>query len=160
MSQPTAWENIYHFLLYDGAISDILINYSLILLYTIVFYYPWTSSHLNISKLFITIHIFICITLQVIVWFLEDAYGVSLIWCGQLGLLIFVIVHSMYKLKSIIVLKPHLVSVLTGVGAVIYYAIVYPPITTVAHIAAVVVGCLMATTTSCPKIHDITKYKR
>ena len=77
--ERTALESLNHFLLYDKSISDIIINYSLILFYSFILHYPWKVNYLIINKIFITVHFLICAILQVSVWFLADAYGVSLI---------------------------------------------------------------------------------
>ena len=161
LTERTALESFNHFLLYDGSILDIIINHSLILFYSFIFYYPWKVNYLIINKIFITVHILICIILQVSVWFLADAYGVSLIWSGQLGLLIFITLMVTYKLKSLTDVQLHLVLVMApGVGGVLYYALVFPPITTVAHLTAVFVGCMMATTSLCICKHGHNKSKQ
>ena len=110
----TTWTSIHHFLLYDGVISDIIINYSLIILCIAVLYLPGPNHQLGISYLFISIHSLVFLCLQEGVWFLADAYGVSLVWSGQLGLLIIIIILTTDKLKSISTVKPHLGACLTG----------------------------------------------
>ena len=138
------WSSIHHYLLYGGSISDILINYTLIILYSAILYYPW-SSNLLISKPLTTLHILICTCLQVTVWFLADAYGVSLIWSGQLGLLFLILLITCKTSKKtdaqIYILA---MACSAGLAAIIYYAVVYPPITTLAHGVAGMVGFLMA----------------
>ena len=52
------WSSILHYFLLSGSVSDILINYTLIILYSAILYYPW-SSNLLISKLLTTLHIVI-----------------------------------------------------------------------------------------------------
>ena len=65
-----------------------------------------------------------------------------------------------YKLKSLTDVQLHLVAMGPGVGAILYYAMVFPPITTVAHLAAVFVGCMMATTSLCICKHGHNKSKQ
>ena len=138
------WNSIHHYLLYGGSISDILINYTLIILYSAILYYPW-SSNLLISKPLTTLHILICTCLQVTVWFLADAYGVSLIWSGQLGLLILIILITCKEMKKTNVQLCSLVlGCSAGLATILYYAVVFPPITTVAHGVASIVGFVMA----------------
>ena len=80
-------EIVYHYFLYNGSVVDIVINYLLIILYTVTNLIPWTtcSSRRNI---FINLHSLVVMTIQVLCWIFLEAYGVSLIWCGQLGLLL------------------------------------------------------------------------
>ena len=143
------WSSIHHFLLYGGSISDILIKYTLIILYGAILYYPW-SSNLIISKPLTTLHILICTCLQGIIWFLEDAYGVSLIWSGQLGLLILILlIHCKNNKNANDQICCLVMGCAAGLAAILYYAVVFPPITTVAHLAAGVVGFLMALPMAC-----------
>ena len=80
-------------------------------------------------------------------WFLADAYGVSLIWSGQLWLLILTILlwikNRDKRWGQYEILSKTAASTL-GLAAIVYYAIVYPPITTVAHVVAGLVGLLLA----------------
>ena len=83
----TIQELVYHHFLYDGSVPDILINYLLILLYSVV-------TSLPCSGCSCLLHAAVCAGLQLLCWLLADAYGVSLVWCGQLGLLGLVITAS------------------------------------------------------------------
>ena len=73
---------LFHYFLYDYSLSDILINYTLIILFTFInnFY------HQDVNRSLANIHSVIFLLLQVLCWLLLDAYGVSLVWSGQLGL--------------------------------------------------------------------------
>lgn len=91
----TIQELVYHHFLYDGSVPDILINYLLILLYSVLTSLPCSGcSCLAPRCVFTLLHAAVCAGLQLLCWLLADAYGVSLVWCGQLGLLGLVITAS------------------------------------------------------------------
>ena len=73
---------IYHYFLYDYSPSDILINYILILLFTLIN----NCCNQDISRSLANLHTVIFSVLQILCWILLEAYGVSLVWSGQLGL--------------------------------------------------------------------------
>ena len=136
-------EIVYHYFLYNGSVVDIVINYLLIILYTVTNLIPWTtcSSRRNI---FINLHSLVVITIQVLCWIFLEAYGVSLIWCGQLGLLltwllclvrIFHDFNFFMKINCLqLMLRPRTILIsyqlvmktwltLPGLGAIVYYAL-------------------------------------
>ena len=73
---------LYHYFLYNYSLPDIIINYSLIILYTILNNYYKEDFRRFLSNL----HSLTFFVLQVLCWMALDAYGVSLVWSGQLGL--------------------------------------------------------------------------
>ena len=73
---------LYHYFLYDYSLTDILINYSLIILFTLI--NNWGNQ--DIRQSLANLHTVIFSVLQVLCWLLLEAYGVSLVWAGQLGL--------------------------------------------------------------------------
>ena len=86
----TVEETFKHYFLYNGSIIEVVINYTLICLFTIGNHTPWGGC-LTKRNIFINVHTSICILLQVLCWVFLDAYGVSLVWSGQFGLIIFVL---------------------------------------------------------------------
>ena len=118
------WPIIYHYFLYDGSISDIIINYILIILYTIINLTP-CEEVCSRRNIFINIHLAILTAIQVLCWVYLEAYGVSLVWCGELGLLfcvlVFILLRKRINLPREFRIK--MVSTLPGIGAIIYYAI-------------------------------------
>ena len=86
----TVKEVFNHYFLYDGSVVDVFINYSLICLFTVSNFTPWEGC-LTKRNIFVNIHTSICIFLQVLCWVFLDAYGVSLVWCGQFGLMVLVL---------------------------------------------------------------------
>jgi len=150
-------EIVYHYFLYNGSVVDIVINYLLIILYTVTNLIPWTtcSSRRNI---FINLHSLVVMTIQVLCWIFLEAYGVSLIWCGQLGLLLTWLLCLLMLRPRTILISYQLVMktwlTLPGLGAIVYYAISFPLITTVAHVLAVIVGALMAAPLFHKSLHE------
>ena len=134
---------VWHYFLYDGSLTDILINYTLVLIYSLALLLPWQGC-LRPRLLFSLLHTGLCVGLQVGCWVLAEAYGISLVWCGQMGQLT-IIIMEMVSGKTILALvyvkqkimcllqiwKKHfsremyskLICCLPGVGAIIYYYI-------------------------------------
>ena len=92
---------LYHFFLYDGSPPDILINYSLIILFTFIN----NCYNEDMARSLANLHSVIFFVLQMACWLLVDAYGVSLVWSGQLGL-------------SLLLLLERVCCVTTGVDSV------------------------------------------
>lgn len=87
---------VWHYFLYDGSVSDILINYILLIIYSLALLWP-CGGCLQPRAIFTLLHTGLCVGLQVGCWVLADAYGISLIWCGQMGQLS-IIILEMVKL--------------------------------------------------------------
>ncbi|MBX3014608.1 MAG: hypothetical protein KF832_24020 [Caldilineaceae bacterium] len=73
--------------------------------------------------------------LQVALWFLADAVGVSLIWCAMAGFLAGESWRGGFTQNRLAQ-----AALLAALAAIVYYAIAFPLITTVAHLVAVLVG--------------------
>ena len=112
---------IHHYFLYDNSLSDILINYSLIILFTFI-----NNFHNeDLSRSLANIHSAVFLLLQVLCWLLLEAYGVSLVWSGQLGLTLLLLLdmtRRKEKLPGRSSLLVRSLSGLAGLLAVIYYA--------------------------------------
>ena len=158
---------IFCYLFYGGAVIDIILNYGLIICYTLIIFYPCLMSLQTWKKLVQSI---VFIAVQVILWICLDVCGVSLIWSGQLGLIILHLTsicikkarrhqdgvnsgistktnensddpeETNYNLK-IIVLS---IATFFGLCVLVYYAIMLPPITTIAHATAIFIGSIIA----------------
>ena len=127
-NETEIWDTIYHYFLYDGSVSDIIINYILITLYTIVNFTPCIE-FCSRRNILISLHLSVLIAIQVLCWVYLEAYGVSLVWCGQLGLLLCFIISLLLRKRRngilifILAFYIKIVSTLPGIGAIIYYAI-------------------------------------
>ena len=76
---------IFCYLFYGGVVIDIVLNYGLIFCYTLIIFYPCLMSLQTWKKLVQSI---VFIVIQVMLWICVDVCGVSLIWSGQLGLIL------------------------------------------------------------------------
>ena len=83
---------VWHYFLYDGSVSDILINYILIIIYSLALLWPYGGCR-RPRAIFTLLHTSLCVSLQVGCWVLAEAYGISLIWCGQMGQLSIIIME-------------------------------------------------------------------
>ena len=132
---------VWHYFLYGGSLTAILINDSLLLIYSLALLLPWQGC-LRPRVLFSLLHTGLCVSLQVGCWVLAEAYGISLVWCGQMGQLTIIIMEMVLSGKTILVYveqkircllqmwsKPSremyskLIFCLPGVAAIIYYYI-------------------------------------
>ena len=93
---------VWHYFLYGGSLTDILINYSLLLIYSLALLLPWQGC-LRPRVLFSLLHTGLCVSLQVGCWVLAEAYGISLVWCGQMGQLTIIIMEMVLSGKTILV---------------------------------------------------------
>ena len=82
----------WHYFLYDGSLPDVLINYTLILIYSLALLCP-CQGFLRPRVLFTLLHSGLCVGLQVSCWLLAGAYGISLVWCGQMGQLVILLIE-------------------------------------------------------------------
>jgi len=146
---------VWHYFLYGGSLTDILINYTLLLICSLALLLPWQGC-LRPRVLFSLLHTGLCISLQVGCWVLAEAYGISLVWCGQMGQLTIIILEMMWNKHFSREMYSKLICCLPGVAAIIYYYISFPLITTIAHLIALVVGALLATPILClSDIHEL-----
>jgi len=77
-------KDLTHYLFYDGAMADIGINYTILLVSTTVMFIPWTRINQSGRYLRLLLFVFFC-CLQAAIWWAADAFGISLVWCGQQG---------------------------------------------------------------------------
>merc|ERR1719370_2365588 len=88
----------------------------------------------------------LCAGLQALVWWAADAFGISLVWCGQQGFIYLNFIYILRKPKQER-LGQELLSNgsagCLGIAAISYYAIFFPLITTIAHLSAVLVGTIL-----------------
>jgi len=134
---------LYRYFLYENSPPDILINYCLIILFT--FLNNWYPEDFGRSPA--NLHSLIFFVLQILCWVTLDAYGVSLVWSGQLGLTFLLLldwVRNRERQSSLSSPALRGGSALLGVLAIAYYAYWFPAITTVAHLLALLLGLLLA----------------
>ena len=123
---------------YDGQIRDVAINYALIAIallpYVFAGWRPAGSTDWNWAACLGT-----ALVVQVLLWFAARATGVSIIWSALAGYTLM----ELWSGGTGIARQngfPALVA-LGGAGAgIVYYALIYPLITTIAHLCAVVLG--------------------
>merc|ERR1719150_137060 len=88
----------------------------------------------------------LCAGLQALVWWAADAFGISLVWCGQQGFIYLNFINILRKPKQERVGQELLSNggaAFLGIAAISYYAIFFPLITTIAHLSAVFVGTIL-----------------
>jgi len=145
-SRPGVEGLVRHYLLYDDSLPDIAINYSLLLTATLVTSIPWPGG-LSLPPLRNAALLLLLVTTQALVWYLAEAFGVSLVWCGQLGLLaltLALVLRSRPHQCAAPQVLAYSTALLLGLAGIVYYSIHFPPITTVAHLLAVLLGLLLS----------------
>ena len=126
-------------LTYDNCNTDIAINYALILLFqATVFAHDIPYTITAVSTLYLW-------AFQLVLCLLVGCVGVSVVWSAQMGILIhFRNFRSGSSLDSNSWSSLwYYFSLTSGLIAWIYYAVIEEPITTVAHICALIMGVLV-----------------
>jgi len=89
--------------------------------------------------------IFCC--LQAATWWAADAFGISLVWCGQQGFIYLTLIDIFRRRKEELFAAYEVIlsasATCLGAVAITYYAIFFPLITTIAHLLAVFVGMVL-----------------
>jgi hypothetical protein len=133
-----ALQAIVNGLTYEGNVMHSRINYSLIVITVMPF--PVSSRHLpKVRVRRWIICLLIALAAQIILWFVADAIGVSVIWCTMAGYLLMERIHLSRTLE---LFRHHLftTALICALGAILYYALTFPMITTLAHGIAVLMG--------------------
>lgn len=121
---------------YNGSIRHCIINYVLILL-VLLPHLRITGKQQAIRMWFSTF--ITAVLVQALLWFVAGAVGVSVVWCAMAG---FNLVHF-YKsneLHTAELKRLYIVGFVASFTAIVYYAVLFPAITTVAHGIAVGMG--------------------
>lgn len=124
---------------YDGSLFHSIINYALIAgavqlhrlppLRLTCGWHAWVPLAILIAAL------------QVIVWFSADAVGVSLIWSALYGHAVAALAGQRRRGFGLLRQSAYAVVLLAmGAGGYLFYAITFPPITTIAHSVAAAIG--------------------
>ncbi len=123
---------------YDGQIRDVAINYGLIAIALLPYVFA-AQRREDVTDWSWAACLGIALLVQVLLWFTVRATGVSIIWSALAG-------YTFMELWSggtgIAQQNGFLALVaLGGAGAgIVYYGLIYPLITTIAHLCAVVLG--------------------
>lgn len=113
-----------------------VLNYSVLLVMLV----PNLFGFGNNTKAWLVLFILFTI-LQISLWFLTGAVGISLIWCALAGynLLVFFTYRKQEHATALLLL----LSPLVALAAIVFYAIYFPPLTTIAHGIALVLGIVL-----------------
>jgi hypothetical protein len=120
-------------LTYDGDNVAMIINYGLIVLLML----PFILGTVVKRQAWILCVILMAL-IQVLLWFFADAIGVSLIWSGLAGFLGLTYYNKMADQSAL-----NIGVLVIAVAAIIFYAVTYPILTTVAHVLAVILGAII-----------------
>ena len=119
---------------YEGSVMHSILNYALIILTLL----PHTTVNKTKNKSWLWAFL-ISVFVQVLLWYLAGAVGVSVIWSSMAGFnLLFFRTFKLYisgKRKLLFI-----ISITAALAAIIFYGILFPFITTTAHITAVLMG--------------------
>lgn len=125
-------------LTYNGSLLHIPINYGLIAITLVPFLAPGAHGSARLGSRWVGCFL-IALAVQVLLWFVVDAVGVSVIWATMAGysLMLRTTRREAYTPDRRRLLTVALVCALIGI---VYYAVTLPFITTVAHVIAVLLG--------------------
>ncbi len=125
---------------YSGAFQHIILNYSLIFLtlYSLILIRKSDSTNI---KPWQTAFI-LSFSLQIFLWFYPGAEGVSVVWCTMTG---FGLIHLLQGKIETTSAKYTLIGIalVPALLSNLYYAFTFPPITTLAHFLAILMGMLL-----------------
>ena len=133
-----ALQVIVNGLTYEGNILHSLINYSLIVIMVVPFLVSsMPPPGVRIPRWIICL--LIALAAQIILWFVADAVGVSVIWCTMAG---YSLMERIDFGRTPELFHYHLFTtgLICALGAILYYALTFPMITTLAHGIAVLMG--------------------
>jgi hypothetical protein len=116
-------------LTYDGSIVDTVLN-AVVLIVVLAALVAQRRSPWWITLAVMTV-------LQVALWFAMGVVGFSLVWSGLTGAILVELIAQRRSPSRRWVL---VVSAAVAGAAIIYYAVTFPPVTTIAHLLAVLVG--------------------
>ncbi|MEO0470182.1 MAG: hypothetical protein AAF206_11215 [Bacteroidota bacterium] len=125
---------------YRGNLLDIGINYLLLFLCLLPFFHAKGRQKELLGREWLWISL-LFLVLQIWIWFSEHETGISLIWSALAGVNLILIWRNWKeaefapRIRNLLIMS--LIAVLLGD---LYYAITLPPITTIAHGIASVVG--------------------
>lgn len=139
-AEPGSWPWFINAFFYDGEVVDCFLNW-LAVVYMSAIEYTLPQRRLKLTFIVLLLGWGI----QVLCWFLCDVVGISIVWAMQTGDFL---VEAMYptfvgcpncnRTRGFLLLGCAYCGVL-----VIYYVVVLPFITTVAHLAGILVGALV-----------------
>ena len=123
---------------YDGRIAHVLINYALIILVLLPNVFIGQRMEGSPDWTWMTC-LGIALLVQVLLWFIAQASGVSIVWSALAGYTL--IAYGTRGTGSAEQNGFLALLALSSAGcAIVYYAVTYPLITTIAHICAVLLG--------------------
>ena len=128
---------------YGGSMIDIFLNYSLLLCFTIMILY---STLVPLERWKKSLQSLLFVAIQAIIWFSTPAYGVSIIWCGQLGLILYYLILQRRRRWARLI---YFTAVIFGTYVVYYYYVKFPLITTQVHLFSVVLGAFVTALLNC-----------
>ncbi|PXY01453.1 hypothetical protein DF185_08180 [Marinifilum breve] len=122
-------------LTYGGDVKISVINYALLAVAIMPFFLP---NMRTIAKGW-TIVLAIAFVIQSLFWFVLGAQGISIVWNVLAGML--VLVAFRHRLSLLMKTKWMIVASITAVMlADVYFGLIFPLITTIAHLAAFLLG--------------------
>jgi len=130
-------QNLYKGMTYYESWSFVFVNYSLLLVSLVPFF---VIRHEKFGKS-IRITLWIAIAIQVAFWLTLQAVGISIIWNTMLGALMvdFILFRKHLNKQNWLVIG---LAMLILLSADIYYLITLPIITSIAHLAAILLGII------------------
>ncbi|WP_321296251.1 hypothetical protein [Marinifilum fragile] len=129
---------LFNGLTYGGDVKLSVLNYFLLAVAVMPFF---LSAMKSISKRW-AIVFSIAFLIQSLFWFVLKAQGISIVWNALAGVLVVVLfrhrLSMLMKTKWMI-----LASITVVILADVYFGLMFPPITTIAHVAAFLLGVVL-----------------
>lgn len=122
-------QTIISALTYDGSVFDTVLNAVVLVIVLAALLAQGRSPWWVVA--------IVVVVLQVVLWFALDVVGFSLVWSGLAGAAIVEFIAARRAKRRWSALA---VGVVASLAAILYYAVALPPITTIAHLLALLVG--------------------
>ena len=137
---------------YNGSLRDILLNYTLVVLNAVYCHRMLCASNKHkISqrrKRAAYGSLAFVVAFQILLCLAVGCSGVSIVWCAMGGWSMLVGSRKEARrtkgFSDVPIRRMGHVLFLLDLSAIVYYAILFPPITTIAHIAALLLGAVLA----------------
>ncbi|WP_321515510.1 hypothetical protein [Marinifilum fragile] len=129
---------LFNGLTYGGDVKLSVTNYALLAVAMMPFFLPAMKS---ISKRWAMVFT-IAFLIQSLFWFIINAQGISIVWNALAGMLVLVVIR--HRLSMLMKTKWMILASITVVMlADVYFGLIFPLITSIAHVAAFLLGMIL-----------------
>jgi hypothetical protein len=147
------WQKTACILTYEGSWGDVFINYVLLLINAAACWGAHRRQRRAVSTVTAFGALVFTVSYQIVLCLIVQCSGVSVVWCAMVGWVFHqergaltkdVRRHPNDDTEERKVVRMLLFTLAIDLASIIYYAVISDPITTVAHICAIIMGILLS----------------